>query len=1109
MFGRYISPTINKFLRGKYIIQMSVDTSANGHIEVITTDFNEFSNGSFRIKKTGTDQKTAELAIIYDTPAVSPIVEIKQDGVIKDSSELISLVNNEEIFTIFPQINQGSDHATCDSYSFDVVVMSNELRHPIIDSITMTGRIIEAFVEPMTVNMTLGDNNSYNFTFELADGDGPLDKIAGYKILSIDNGINLLNADNDNQLSVGDVVQNIKATRTNLFNGRIIFTIALVDTNGFERKSQCAVVKYDTRVVVPPRLTTTGFNPQLNKNNILAIYEAAPGNILTVGTIRFILDDSMYDDGNFELSWQLIQGTNIVKINNDSEVFASSMQISNNVNSPALLTFNSYENKFGALMLMYELKYSGEVLSGTRQIIELDIIPSSDVSLVAKNKRLYMMNRHKINLNDVSVDGYNGTQSFSGKFNWFAPDSSNPIDKYKDGSAIASLIASKGNFNRSIIANITKYDEYDGRTYDFLDQTIFLNISKIRLSIAYTNGKSFKFKTTQENIDALEASMVEDNYDSSQISTQLGYWVACDNLESTDIIFDPTSGFYGKINLSYQCSDTLGNSSNTATVSLLICPYSNIRVVSIDGDGESMLLDDVQIPLTVTFENSYSNDNYDFLSQESIPEVRAYLAKLSKADIDFTRTTITTFQYENLDVGVNGVLEFSSIVDNLDNHYTTKTAINKIYWGQQVKYNQIFAPNAPGAFNINFKVLANMKSIAGNSQYVFAKDSSSTIEIKVFNNIIDRFKEINAESITANSLTIIDSSENPQNLFVVNESGVNCALPMVIENNENGNSLVVNGTATIDVISAGNADLGNLTVTDSITATHINSTYVDVSGDVSILGSLYSEGLASFTAGLDVTDMLNADNVDVGMNLIVDGSTSLNDTTIESLVVNYDSEFLGGLTVCNGKVIFSESDGITSNVPVTIGSGTSDIMLTVNGSVATYGDLTINDTDIVFQDGKLDIAVNTNIGNEENNADLNVTGTVGAMQLNVSGDSIISGNLSAGAITLNSDMTITNNQEGYIYPSYAFIKQITGDGDLDLCSPDNNSYMFVMFTNNDPDEGRTFNVRLTTYNGLELTSIAVTPGMSLMLRRDGTEIYQSQYYPQWAEMGRSTRLLPN
>lgn len=1202
---------------------MPVNTSTNGHIEVTTTDFNEFDQGSFKIKISGTDQKTAAYAIIYDSPRDSPIVQIKQNGDIKNSRDVIKLCNRCTEFTIEAQRDKNTHRAKYSQYSFDVVVMSNEQRHPIIDSMTITGRVTEAFVKPLTVVMEKSQNNKYRFAFSPSDNDGPANQIAKYKVISFDDGIELRDANTNNILTVGSSATRIIAVRKHNFNGRIIFTVAAVDKNGTERKSRCVVNKYDSSIGVAPRFNTTGFFQQQNKNNRLAIYEKTNNGNTTTGTIRFILNDSMYDDGNFLLSWRLLKGSTLVKINNSDTIYASDMEITGQNNSPALLYFCPREGKIGTLSLMYELKYMGDVIEGTRTIMELDILPVNDVELIAQNKRIYMMNKHKINLNDVTENGYNGIQTISGTFVWSDPNSESPIDRLNDGSAVANFIAVKTNFNRTLIANITKYDKYYGRSYEFADKTIMLNIAKIRISVAYSNGILPIFKTSQSNIDNILSSLEHDGLNDDQISSQMTYWSTSNDLSDTDVIFDST-GFYGRINITYTSIDTLGNVSNNAVVSLLVCPYSNVRVASIINNDGNMSLQDESILISTIFENSNSeNDRYDFLAQEQNQYIRNQMMNLSKADIDFSRTMITTFKFNDVDTDARNMLVFDSIIDRNNINYNSPVSIDEIPWKTTVTYNQLFIPTSCGVYDFNYKVMTNIKSISGNSRYVFAKNEFSGIKIRVINNNVNNFREIHTDSMTCNSLSVIDTSNNPQNLFTIDESGINSTLPVTIEENQNGNSLIVNGVATIETLHSNNSEFINVMVSENIastsmtvdtidininlnasnatgsfetlnvigeltteylvvtqdmelhninvntvtgnavTANSLCGTTLDMSGDASILGGLTVDGIAAFNSGIEVLQEIDAENIQVSGTLTVGSATILADTTIDSLVVNYDSEFMAGLYVCDDKVSISEENGFSVELPVTIGSGTSDTILTVNGSTATYGDFSINDTDVLFTNGEFNITVPTNIGSDKINSSLNIYGDLnlsGSLFVNtdqlvvngntllVSVDSVMNGNLDVGAnlsvddnifsrgmvscdnvntssANINNDCRIsgtlttsdillqktTEIDNRKIYPDYTLITYLSGNSDISL--PVHYSYGFAplqealpLFVNYTNLSLSNVNVTITSQNGIDDDIINVQSGSSVMFLRNGTDIGSGNnlgnFYSQWKEISR-------
>lgn len=1018
---------------------MSIITSTNGHIEVINTDFMEFEQGSFRINKIGTDNKIASLAIIYDTPANSSVVQIKYNGGIISSSNTINLNEDTTTFYIESQPNISTGFLSTGQYSFNVEVRSNEPSNPIIDRLNISGIVREVFTKPFSTIMTQFTNNdvtNYNFDFEPFENDGDIDKIISYRVIAVNNEINLVNPSNGEILNVGSVSRQIVAVRKQNFTGRILFTLAPVDIYGRQRKSRIVVTKYDPTLVTPPTFVVSRFVNQPDKNNILAMRESGSGNNVSTALLRFILADSINNDGNFRFFWELLEGSSIVRINNNN-LTSGLILINNLTTSPAILTFTGRENKFGLLRLKYGLTYYNEVIETSINEIELHVIPTNNVNLSVKNKRIYLMNKHRINLNDTTSNGYNLIQSVNGTFNWSSPNSSTPLDNLSNNTAVAMIIPSKENFDRTLVSNITKYDIYDGRTYDYNDNTIFLDIRSLRIHVSYSNGTTPVFKTRQSNINAILSSMIEDQLNEEEINRQLSYWTAENNLGRNDIIFDPLGEFYGKINIFYRVRDTLLNISNISTATLLICPYSNIRVVSVIGDDQELSLVDDSARISVVYENSLGEgDRFDFLSQESQSEIRLQMMRLTKGDIDFTDTIITLFTRDDEEIDGTELLEIDTIIDQNGIIYDTPVSINGINWTQRVTLNQKFSPVSAGNYDINFKILTNSRSNIGNSKYVFAKNQFESININVVENNTNKF-----EDIVCKSLSVINSSDETKNLFSINNSDVTSFLPVVIEENINGDSLTVSGTIVTDEIHASTAVLtnlnilgnitsnsilgtelvvtdqlnanlvninsvninsanintlnvnslntdfgefnnldvsGNLTVsrllTSNVESQYIKTDTIDLTGDISITGGLISDGLGIFNNGLEIAGELDVEAVSVSGTLAVSSATVLTDTTVDTLIVNYDSDFRNGLNVVNSSVRINNYEGFKCDLPTTIGSGTNDVILQVNGSTSIYGDLTVNDTDILCKNGEINLGLPVKIGSEESNADLSLEG---------------------------------------------------------------------------------------------------------------------------------------
>lgn len=1090
---------------------MSPTLSTNGHIRIDQATFSEFDHGTFIINKQGQDGKQATDIIVYDGPEQSPVVQLKMNGEFKDSTQNISFGKNDTItFTIEPQLHNGLP--MYGDYSFDVNVMSGEKNHPIIDSMTISGSILEAFIMPLTYQWTTDTNGNYNFTFAVAQNDGPSDRISGYKITEIGAGIILIDG-SGNTLSVNSISPNIKARRDKGFDGRIRFSVVALDTNYFERQSSVSVNQYDPAMALPP---TVSYQPGfVEVKGVKSIYETADNGKCTCGTIGFRLDSAMPEDGNIKFYWNIITGSKLIKINDSDSMGTGESQITKTL--PISLRFSSVAGKIGAVKMEFFIKYNGYILESTKTTLQINVLPNQDVTLKPLTKRVYMMNKHEWNVNNLTSNAYSLFQAPQvGLFNWSPLSSSTTPDGLNDLVPVATLIPAKNNFGRRLIANITKYDGYEGRApYDPSDGSIKLMIESLRIKVVNSGPGSLSIRTHSCNIRKIKCNMMMLKAEQTDIDLEIAKWTKDDELEETDIIIDPArNGFYGRVDMSYRLSDTLGNISDDVNVSFYISPYANMRVKSITGDNVLALLKNNPQLIEVVFENSNDENDFDYLGELQNKSVANYIHSMTKGDCDFKGLQVFRFKHDGIDSDqADALLTFKKIIDQNGKEYTKGLgAIIGIGWKKTVTLQYNFDPNDEGIYDLNFKIPANTKSVMGNSAVLQVKPGNDNIQVRVYNNDTEYFNNISANLVTCDGLHVSQ--------FDIKNENATFGMPVFITQTQNSNSLTVDGIASFDEINAKLLRLDNLVLTtplelDSLTViggdtntSKINATEIiadndvtanniiahntvlcdsatvsgeidannfnvssgivnglldvdtlqaqtinvgtvivsedlncadihgktingndlivddaevkgvltvgelnitqkltgslvdidnvkarnveiyglissnaaEIASDATFGGDVCVEGYLSVGSDLNVVGQLNAEVINVSSELEVSGTSTFADVNIDSVSVNYDSEFKGGLSIIDGHVRINNEEGIFTDVPITIGSGTVDVLLTVNGSMNTFGNINANNGEILLQNGSVafnvpvtfdqsvDVAVNgnLNVGNNLN-----------------------------------------------------------------------------------------------------------------------------------------------
>jgi hypothetical protein len=374
-------------------------------------------------------------------------------------------------------------------------------------------------------------------------------------------------------------------------------------------------------------------------------------------------------------------------------------------------------------------------------------------TLSASNKRIYIMNKHKININDRTANAFNNTQTQSGIYLW--TQASEAQDLSNDANVL-TMFPNKNNFTNVLRTNLTKFDTYIGQDYTVYERALGIKLSTVKIeSVAGLENSTYKIKANADTL-ALLTSDQTDN---------LGFKVKeTDNsLRDGDIVLDATSGFYGKINIKYRVSDSMGNESSEVTSTFFVLPYSNVRVKRIDNDNDLFLLSDSPITFGVTYENGYSDDDFDFINLDSnSTAIRTFLKKITTADIDFTNLQITKYTENGASVSPTNKLAFGSTINNNNVRSETATHIRKIQWKQTVKLNYRFTPTAEGRYAFNSRVVTNIRSITANSSTVVTK--MSDVIINVCLSETEYFQNLDVNNLTVSGTGEFDSLSVTNNI---------------------------------------------------------------------------------------------------------------------------------------------------------------------------------------------------------------------------------------------------------------------------------------------------------------------------------------------------------
>jgi len=363
------------------------------------------------------------------------------------------------------------------------------------------------------------------------------------------------------------------------------------------------------------------------------------------------------------------------------------------------------------------------------------------------------MNKHKININDRNANAFSNTQIQSGIYSW--TQSSAAQDLSNDANVL-TMFPNKSNFTNVLKTNLTKFDTYVGEPdYTIYERALSLKLSTVKIeSVAGPTGATYKIKANTDTMALLTSDQPDDlSFKIKEIDNAMN---------DGDIILDPTSGFYGKINIRYKIFDSVGNESSEVVASVFVLPYSNIRIKTIDNDNDLFLLEDSPLTFTVTYENGYSDNDFDFINLSSnTTAIKNFIKKVTSADIDFTKLQITKYLENGRSASPTDKFVFASTVDNNNLTSTSATHIKNIRWKQTVKLNYRFTPTVVGTFAFNSRVIANTRSIAGNSLLVYTKISDVLMNVCL--NETQYFQNINAST-----LTILDEA-NINSLHVTND----------------------------------------------------------------------------------------------------------------------------------------------------------------------------------------------------------------------------------------------------------------------------------------------------------------------------------------------------
>lgn len=367
-------------------------------------------------------------------------------------------------------------------------------------------------------------------------------------------------------------------------------------------------------------------------------------------------------------------------------------------------------------------------------------------TLSASNKRIYIMNKHKININDRTANAFTNTQTQGGVYLW--TQSSNAQDLVNDANVL-TMFPNKNNFTNVLKTNLTKFDTYVGQEYTVYERALSLKLSTVKIeSVAGPTNLTYKIKSNTDTMALLTADQPDNlSFKVKEIDN---------SLRDGDIVLDATSGFYGKINIKYRISDSMGNESSEVTATFFVLPYSNVRVKTIDNDNDLFLLSDSPITFGVTYENGYTDNDFDFINLDSnSTPIRTFLKKMTTADIDFTSLQITKYTENGASASSTDKLVFGSTINNNNITSQTATHIRKIQWKQTVKLNYRFTPTVVGRYAFNSRVVTNIRSITANSAIVTTK--TRDIIMNVCLSETQYFRGLYADNLTVTGTGEFDS----------------------------------------------------------------------------------------------------------------------------------------------------------------------------------------------------------------------------------------------------------------------------------------------------------------------------------------------------------------
>ena len=215
--------------------------------------------------------------------------------------------------------------------------------------------------------------------------------------------------------------------------------------------------------------------------------------------------------------------------------------------------------------------------------------------------------------------------------------------------------------------------------------------------------------------------------------------------------------------------------------------------------------------------------------------------------------------------------------------------------------------------------------------------------------------------------------------------------------------------------------IGNIDITGSITASGAITSATSIAGTFTgdLQGSVFADDSTTIVDGLNgnistsrinsLTNVLTIDN-DGSSNESQIYIPAVDNRVLLNLVRTSDSDLTGLDTIPYGTIAFGRDD---ANGPVS----TSIILARENAlyfGVATDGDFSTADKFFVFEEGNLGIK-----------------NTAPTVELDVTGDAVISGSLTAGAILLSGSNIDTDDSSAItVTPGVTFSSDVTVENDL-------------------------------------------------------------------------------